>query len=306
MRQGWSAGSGAGCRRRARSSPTLRLPPYGLVDQWRRCRCVDRQLRHGGRRAGARTARWSLVACAEPQSSTASPRSNVHRSGADRRRSARVHGVDQRQRRLFLSVLAVLGVIGFILVFGEHHGPPREVVSAEGSSRRSRGWVSEQFALEWQPIAGNPIAEVFDKWTVAVRVVPVRATVARRVARDRGIVAHVQQAVAADSGLTINRDEFGDDTELSRAPPQPRPPSSMSPHSMTGGISMSSADCRSVCGDDRLIDGSSRCRPRCQSGSDQPERCVASSMSGCGRRTAGRRGRARRAAQRDQLRRRAS
>ena len=39
----------------------------------------------------------------------------------------------------------------------------------------------------------------------------VRRTVARRVARDRGIVAHVVQAVAADSGLTINRDEFGDD-----------------------------------------------------------------------------------------------
>ena len=79
--------------------------------------------------------------------------------------------MDQRQRRLFLSVLAVLGVIGFVLVFGERaSGPPLEsVVSAEGLvTEIPEGWVqSEQFAFEWQPIAGNPIAEVFDKWTVA-------------------------------------------------------------------------------------------------------------------------------------------
>ena len=105
--------------------------------------------------------------------------------------------MDQRQRRLFLSVLAVLGVIGFILVFGERTtGPPLEsVVSAEGLvTEIPEGWVqSEQFAFEWQPIAGNPIAEVFDKWTVARAWARwVRRTVARRVARDRGIAAHVR------------------------------------------------------------------------------------------------------------------
>ena len=36
--------------------------------------------------------------------------------------------MDQRQRRLFLSVLAVLGVIGVILVFGERTtGAPLEL-----------------------------------------------------------------------------------------------------------------------------------------------------------------------------------
>ena len=77
--------------------------------------------------------------------------------------------MDQRQRRLFLSVLAVLGVIGFILVFGERttgHPSRWSVPRTRHGDPRGVG-PNEQFAFEWQPIAGNPIAEVFDKWTVA-------------------------------------------------------------------------------------------------------------------------------------------
>ena len=125
--------------------------------------------------------------------------------------------MDQRQRRLFLSVLAVLGVIGFILVFGERTtGPPLEsVVSAEGLvTEIPEGWVqSEQFAFEWQPIAGSPIAEVFDKWTVARACGPGgcdERSLDEWLKIGESLPTFVQ-AVAADSGLTINRDEFGDD-----------------------------------------------------------------------------------------------
>lgn len=125
--------------------------------------------------------------------------------------------MDQRQRRLFLSVLAVLGVIGFVLVFGERtSGPPLEsVVSAEGLvTEIPEGWVqSEQFAFEWQPIAGNPIAEVFDKWTVARACGPDgcdERSLGEWLEIGESLPTFVQ-AVAADSGLTINRDEFGDD-----------------------------------------------------------------------------------------------
>ena len=118
---------------------------------------------------------------------------------------------------MFLSVLAVLGVIGFILVFGERTTrPPLEsVVSAEGLvTEIPEGWLqSEQFAFEWQPIAGNPIAEVFDKWTVARACGPDRCD---ERSLDEWLMSGeslptFEQAVAADSGLTINRDEFGDD-----------------------------------------------------------------------------------------------
>ena len=200
----------------------LRLPPYGaqVSISGEGAACVDRQLRHGGRRAGARTARWSLVASprATTRSSIASPRSNVQppACGSTSIR-CEYDGVDQRQRRLFLSVLAVLGVIGFILVFGERTtGPPLEsVVSAEGLvTEIPEGWVqSEQFAFEWQPIAGNPIAEVFDKWTVARACGPGgcdERSLDEWLEIGESLPTFVQ-AVAADSGLTINRDEFGDD-----------------------------------------------------------------------------------------------
>ena len=125
--------------------------------------------------------------------------------------------MDQRQRRLFLSVLAVLGVIGFVLVFGERtSGPPLEsVVSAEGLvTEIPEGWLqSEQFAFEWQPIAGNSIAEVFDKWTVARACGPDgcdERSLDEWLEIGESLPTFVQ-AVAADSGLTINRDEFGDD-----------------------------------------------------------------------------------------------
>ncbi|MEO0495130.1 MAG: hypothetical protein AAF081_17120 [Actinomycetota bacterium] len=125
--------------------------------------------------------------------------------------------MDQRQRRLFLSVLAVLGVIGFVLVFGERtDGPPLEsVVSTEGLvTEIPEGWVqSEQFAFEWQPVAGDSVAEVFDKWTVARACGPDGC-------EQRPLEAWLEigqtlptfvQALAPDSGLEIVRDEFGDD-----------------------------------------------------------------------------------------------
>ena len=125
--------------------------------------------------------------------------------------------MDQRQRRLFLSVLAVLGVIGLLLVFGERTDRPPldDVVSAEGLvTEIPQGWVeSEQFAFEWQPVPGDSVAEVFDKWTVARACGP-DGCEPRSLDDwlDLGVrLPTFVQAVAPDSGLSIVRDEFGDD-----------------------------------------------------------------------------------------------
>ena len=227
----------------------------------------------------------------------------------------RYDGVDQRQRRLFLSVLAVLGVIGFILVFGERTtGPPSRVWSVpRDSSRRSpRVGPKRTVAFEWQPIAGNPIAEVFDKWTVARACGPGgcdERSLDEWLEIGESLPTFVQ-AVAADSGLTINRDEFGDDHRVVEGTTAAETTIVYVAAFDDGwnfyvecGLSLG------VRGDDRLIDeivevsshGASR-------GVISPNGASLRRMSGCGRRTHGRRGRGPMggAAQRDQLRRRAS
>lgn len=124
----------------------------------------------------------------------------------------------ERQRRLFLGILLALSIIGFLLVFGETGAdrPPLEsVVSEEGLvTEIPEGWVqSEQFAFEWQPSAGDSVAEIFDKWTVARACGPEGC--AERSLDDWLDIALTLptfvQAGAPDSGLQIARDEFGDD-----------------------------------------------------------------------------------------------
>ena len=157
------------------------------------------------------------------------------------------------------------------------------MVSAEGLvTEIPEGWVqSEQFAFEWQPIAGNPIAEVFDKWTVARACGPGgcdERSLDEWLEIGESLPTFVQ-AVAADSGLTINRDEFGDDHRVVEGTTAAETTIVYVAAFDDGwnfyvecGLSLG------VRGDDRLIDEIVEVvEPRCQSGSDQPERCVASS-----------------------------
>ena len=85
----------------------------------------------------------------------------------------------------------------------------------KGWSRRfpRGGSKANSSRSEWQPIAGSPIAEVFDKWTVAHACGPGgcdERSLDEWLKIGESLLTFVQ-AVAADSGLTINRDEFGDD-----------------------------------------------------------------------------------------------
>ena len=126
--------------------------------------------------------------------------------------------VDERTRRLSLGILLALGVIGVLLVFGSTGGdraPLESIVSEEGLvTEIPEGWVqSEQFAFEWQPVAGDSVAEVFDKWTVARACGPEGCEI-RSLDDwlDIGVsLPTFVQATAPDSGLEIVRDEFGDD-----------------------------------------------------------------------------------------------
>ena len=127
-----------------------------------------------------------------------------------------------RTRRLVLSVLLMLGVIGGVLVLTATDDGPAltEVVTEERLvTEIPEGWVqSEQFAFEWQPPLEG-IAQVFDTWRVARACGPdgcAPRSLEEWLAVGRDLPTFVQ-ALEPDSGLDIVRDEFGADHRVLEA-----------------------------------------------------------------------------------------